>query len=255
MLDLMKDVAAEVITPRFRRLASEEVMEKNPGDLVTVADREAEVLLTQALQEAYPGVLVVGEEATAADPHLLDRLQDAAHAFVVDPVDGTRNFVHGRPDHAVMVGELRDGECVRGWIWQPEYGAAYVAIRSQGVTRNGVPVTRTPASGDPEALRAVTSRPESEGRHGRLTFGPTAWCCGVDYPWLVEGRVDAIVYSRAMPWDHAAGSLMAAEVGGVVRHIDGTTYRPGRAHPGHLIAAASPAAWDVVAAQLAEPPA
>ncbi len=250
MLALMKDVAAQVITPRFRRLASEEVMEKNPGDLVTVADREAEVLITQALLEAYPDVLVVGEEATAADPGLLDRLEHASHAFVVDPVDGTRNFVHGRPDHAVMVGELRDGECVRGWIWQPEYGNAYVAIRGEGVTRNGEPVSRPAPSDDPDALRAVTSRPESEGRHGRLTFGPTAWCCGVDYPWLIEGRVDAIVYSRAMPWDHAAGSLMTAEVGGVVRHVDGTPYRPGRTHPGHLVAAASPAAWDVVGAQL-----
>lgn len=250
MLDLMKDVAAQVITPRFRRLASEEVMEKNPGDLVTVADREAEVLITAALRDAYPDVLVVGEEATAADPGLLERLEGAAHAFVVDPVDGTRNFVHGRADYAVMVGELRGGECVRGWIWQPEYDAAYVAIRGHGVTRNGVPVTRSAPSADPDQLRAVTSRPESEGRHGRLTFGATAWCCGVDYPWLAEGRVDAIVYSRAMPWDHAAGSLMTSEVGGVVRHVDGTSYRPGRRHPGHLLAAASPDAWDVVATQL-----
>ncbi len=251
MLALMKDVADQVITPRFRRLASGEVMEKNPGDLVTVADREAEVLITQALRDADPDVMVVGEEATAADPGLLDRLEDAPHAYLVDPVDGTKNFVHGRADYAVMVAELRDGECVRGWIWQPEHAAAYVAIRGQGVTHNGAPVTRSAPSLDPGQLRAVTSRPEHEGRHGRLTFGPTAWCCGVDYPWLARGTVDAIAYTRAMPWDHAAGSLMTQEVGGVVRHIDGTTYRPGRRHPGHLLVAASAEAWDVVREQMA----
>lgn len=250
MLALMQDVADQVITPRFRRLASGEVIEKNPGDLVTVADREAEVLITQALRATDPDTIVVGEEATAADPALLDRLQDAPHAYVVDPVDGTKNFVHGRADYAVMVAELRDGICVRGWIWQPEYSAAYIAIRGKGLTCNGAPVTRSAPSLDPDELRAVTSRPEHEGRHGRLVVGPTAWCCGVDYPWLAQGRVDAITYSRAMPWDHAAGSLMTEEVGGVVRHIDGTTYRPGRRHPGHLLAAASAEAWDVVKAEL-----
>ena len=67
-------------------------MEKRPGDLVTVADREAEVLITEALLADDPGVLIVGEEAASADPTLLDRLAVAEHAFTVDPVDGTKNL-------------------------------------------------------------------------------------------------------------------------------------------------------------------
>ena len=112
MLRLIQEVTDEVITPRFRALASHEVIEKNPGDLVTVADREAEVLLTRAINAAYPDAIVVGEEAVAHNPSLVDAI-GAPHVFTVDPVDGTKNFVHGVPDYAVMVSEVRSGMPVR----------------------------------------------------------------------------------------------------------------------------------------------
>ena len=110
VLRLLQDVAAEVITPRFRSLSGDQITEKNPGDLVTVADREAEVRITAALQHAYPDALVLGEEATASDDSVEERFRQADHAFTVDPVDGTKNFVAGSPLHAVMAAELRDGE-------------------------------------------------------------------------------------------------------------------------------------------------
>ncbi len=97
VLDLLREVADEVIAPRFRSLSEGEVMEKRPGDLVTVADREAEVRITDRLLEAYPGAVVLGEEAFAEDRDLMDRYLAADHAFTVDPVDGTKNFVHGSP--------------------------------------------------------------------------------------------------------------------------------------------------------------
>ncbi|WP_275693324.1 inositol monophosphatase family protein [Nocardioides sp. TF02-7] len=90
--------------PRFRSLQTDQVSEKNPGDLVTVADHESEQLLTEALTAAYPDAVVLGEEAHAEDPGLLDRFNTADHGFTVDPVDGTKNFVNGSPDHAVMIG-------------------------------------------------------------------------------------------------------------------------------------------------------
>ena len=71
VLILLQDVAEEIIKPRFRTLAAEEIAEKNPGDLVTVADREAEVRITEALLRAYPDALVLGEEASADDPGLM----------------------------------------------------------------------------------------------------------------------------------------------------------------------------------------
>ncbi|GMA41493.1 inositol monophosphatase family protein [Mobilicoccus caccae] len=227
-------------------------MEKKPGDLVTVADHEAEQLITEALLRDDPHVLVVGEEATAADPDLPKALAGAGHAFTVDPVDGTKNFVNGSPDHAVMLAELRDGEPVRAWILHPAHDVAYVAEKGAGVYRDGVrlPAMSVPADG----LTVCTSSPSLEGRHGTLDLGPTAWSCGIDYPWLLEGRAHALHYTRGLPWDHAPGSLMTEELGGVVRFLDGTRYGVADGARGRtgLLAAASPDAWDEIAPQLAD---
>jgi fructose-1,6-bisphosphatase/inositol monophosphatase family enzyme len=209
VLRLLQDVAAEVITPRFGTLRRGDVSSKRrPGDLVTVADREAEVLITAALQEAHPDALVLGEEAVAADPSLVARWVSAAHSFTVDPVDGTRNFVKGSPDHAVMVAELRDGQAVRSWIWQPQHRTAYVAERGAGAWRDGVRLDGTQA-------------PPTRRRTGT--------CCGIDYPRLATGEARWGCWLKTKPWDHAPGALLLTEAGGTVGALGaagGTAYRP-----------------------------
>ncbi|MBM6402959.1 inositol monophosphatase [Phycicoccus sp. CSK15P-2] len=235
--DLLQEVAAEVITPRFRSLGEGEVMEKNPGDLVTVADREAEVLLSAALRDAYPDAAVLGEEAFALDHTLLDRYLAAEHAFTVDPVDGTKNFVNGSPDHAVMVAEVVGGETVRAWIHQPEHGVTWTAERGAGTFRDDERMTCTPVAEDAEP-RGATSMWSLRG-HALDGLPPMrlSWvCCGVDYPKLMEGETDYIVYSRSNPWDHAPGTLMVTEAGGAVGHPDGTPYSPRSTRPGLVVA-------------------
>ncbi len=246
VLQLLQDVAAEVITPRFRTLSEEQIDEKNPGDLVTVADREAEVRITEALQRAYPGALVLGEEATSSDDTVEERFRAADHAFTVDPLDGTKNFVAGSPLHAVMAAELRDGDVVRSWIWQPQLEAAYVAERGGGAWRNGHRLVRPPTG---DELRGVTSRRRWLGRAlGDLRALELTWvCCGVDYPKLVEGEADYALYRKVSPWDHAPGSLLLQESGGFVGTFDGHRYRPQDDPPtGGLIAAADRATFDLV---------
>ena len=245
VLILLKDVAEEVINPRFRALAADQITEKNPGDLVTVADREAEVRITQVLRRAYPDALVLGEEASAADATLLDRFRSAEHAFTVDPVDGTKNFVHGSSDHAVMVAELRGGDVVRSWIWQPQHERAYVAERGAGAWLDGERLVRPPLGGE---LLGVTSRRTWMGRAlGTLRALDLTWvCCGVDYPKLVEGGADYALYRHAKPWDHAPGSLLLTEAGGFVGTFDGSPYRPQLEPPLGLVAAADRATYDLV---------
>jgi fructose-1,6-bisphosphatase/inositol monophosphatase family enzyme len=245
VLTLLQQVAEEVVTPRFRSLAAEEVSEKNPGDLVTVADAEAEQRITAALRRAYPDALLLGEEATASDPGLLDRFRSAEHAFTVDPVDGTKNFVHGSPDHAVMVAEVRGGEVVRSWIWQPQHEAAYVAERGAGAWRDGERLVCPPPAAD---LRGVTAQRSWLGRAlGTLRSLDLTWvCCGVDYPRLVEGGADYALYRKAKPWDHAPGSLLLTEAGGFVGTTDGAPYRPQQAPPRGLVSAADEETYRLV---------
>lgn len=238
ILRLMQEVAAEVITPRFKALAQGEIKEKRPGDLVTVADHEAEVLITDALLQAYPAAVVLGEEAHSADPSLMHRFQRAEHAFTVDPVDGTKNFVNHSPDHAVMVSEVIDGITMRAWIWQPEHKVAWTAIRDHGVRRNGAPFTRAPAQDPPVGATSIWSRRGREPEGLPPLIG--SWvCCGVDYPRLIEGECDYLVYGHTNPWDHLPGGLLLQEVGGVSAHRDGTPYHARSGGLG-IIAAADP---------------
>jgi fructose-1,6-bisphosphatase/inositol monophosphatase family enzyme len=246
VLTLLKEVAEQVINPRFRALATGEVHEKNPGDLVTVADHEAEILITKALNAAYPDAVVLGEEAHAADGLLLAAYESAEHAFTVDPVDGTKNFVHGSPDHAVMVSEVRGGEGVRAWIWQPQHGLGYVAERGAGAYRNGERLHRPPP--DSGALAGRTSRRKWIGTSfGDLAPLALTWVsCGIDYPKLVEGETDYILYGSTRPWDHVPGALLVSEAGGVVGRTDGNPYLASDIAAPGLVAAASPAAYDIV---------
>src|SRR6185437_14383172 len=100
---LIRETAAIEILPRFGTLASGDIREKGPGDLVTVADTAAEQRLTRLLEEAVPGSVTLGEEAAAADASCFDRLAGAAPVWIVDPIDGTGNFVRGQTAFAVIV--------------------------------------------------------------------------------------------------------------------------------------------------------
>ncbi len=239
MLALLQEVAEEVINPRFRALAEHQVIEKNPGDLVTVADREAEVLITRRLQDAYPGAVVLGEEHFQANPAVLEDYAAAPHAFTVDPIDGTKNFVNGSKDHGVMVAELDGPDVVRSWIWQPQHEVAYVAERGAGAFRNGERLTRPPVA-DPEAPRGVTSHRRWIGTSlGELPPLELTWiCCAVDYPMLVEGAADYIVYKGRQPWDHAPGSLLLSEAGAFLGTFAGQPYDARTVPAGGLVGAA-----------------
>ncbi|GAA3675774.1 inositol monophosphatase family protein [Nocardioides ginsengisoli] len=250
VLRLLQDVAAEVINPRFRALADEQIAEKNPGDLVTVADHESEALITAALHAAHPDALVLGEEAMAADETLLERFATAEHAFTVDPVDGTKNFVNGSPDHAVMVSEVRGGEVVRGWIWQPQHERAYVAERGAGAWLNGERLTVSPDGAAP--YRTARRSWVGSDLVGLGTLQLTWACCGVDYPHLIAGDAAALVYNRSMPWDHLPGSLILTEAGGTIGRHDGGPLDPRRL-AGGIVAAPDRATYDAVVASIAAP--
>lgn len=256
MMRLLQAVAAEVITPRFRSLGSGQVHEKRPGDLVTVADHEAETLISDALHEAYPDAVVLGEEAASADPALRDRFAEAEHAFTVDPIDGTKNFVHGSSDHAVMVAELRDGRVERSWIWHPQHLSAYVAERGLGASRNDVQIFRSVPPPRPLDWRGVTARRAWVGRElpGLKPLELTWVCSGVDFPQLIRGSADFVVYARSQPWDHAPGALLLTEAGGYVGTLDGHDYDPRRT-TGGLVAAARRSVYDLVVDRLATTPA
>ncbi len=260
--DLLREVATQHILPRYRRLAAEDVREKGPGNLVTVADIEAERALTAALGPLLPGSVVVGEEAVAADATVIDRLGGAGPAWIVDPIDGTMNFTRSVPRFAVMVALVEAGEVRAGWIHDPIRNETAIAEAGSGAVLRGADGgRRTLRRPDPPPLAemrgAVAGRIGERGRTSEILarsgrFRPTTRINSAahEYLDLACGRLDFVVFGRTLPWDHAAGVIVYREAGGKVGYVDGpdpgsVPYSP-RRQTGPLLAAPAASEWSAI---------
>ena len=120
---IVADVVASVVMPSFRSLRPEDIQAKHtpgdPDDLVTIADKAAERYLIDALRELIPGAAFVGEEAVSEDPSLLGALSAPAPAWLIDPIDGTKNFARGVPDFGVMLALVDAGRTRASWMAVP----------------------------------------------------------------------------------------------------------------------------------------
>jgi fructose-1,6-bisphosphatase/inositol monophosphatase family enzyme len=243
--ELIREVAATIVLPRFRHLTAAEVHQKSPGDVVTIADQESERALTEGLTRLLPGSEVVGEEAVAADPGVLGRVGDDGAVWIVDPVDGTNNFAAGKTPFAIMVALLRAGEPSASWILDVVADRMAIAEAGSGAYIEGVRVkTRTDDPGVaamsgtlarhyfPDDLRAQVNA--HAGEFASVTNGHH--CAGYEYPSVATDEQQFAMFWRILPWDHVPGALFVTEAGGVVRHIDGDPYRPVNSERGLLIA-------------------
>ena len=195
--------------------------------------------------DADTGATVVAEVLPGVR---LDALPTAERAWVIDPVDGTRNFSRGSPDFAVMLAEVHSGETVRGWIWQPVHGRLYVAERGGGVRCNGEPMA--PAEPGREVPLGATYVPLRSDDACELEVRRSWGSCGIDYPKLLHGEVDFLTYRSMFPWDHLPGGLMVDEFGGLMASDAGVPYRPGVIGR-RLIAVVDPGIWPRVRDALA----
>jgi fructose-1,6-bisphosphatase/inositol monophosphatase family enzyme len=254
---IMREVSAEVIEPRWGSLRQSEVRSKLPGEAVTVADEDAEVLLTARLGAQWPPAPVVAEEACFASPELMCALA-SERAWLVDPLDGTANFVAGSADWAVMVALVEDGLTVASWIWQPVARFMYMAELGNGAVRNGAPLPAGSKSRLPSEMRGAvhtrfldpgTAELVAANTHRFASVGPGRACAGHEYPAVAEGEEDFVLFWRTLPWDHAPGVLLVDETGGAAMRPDGTPYRPGTPGTG-LLVTSDEAAWPAVHSSL-----
>ncbi|MBX9702423.1 MAG: inositol monophosphatase [Acetobacteraceae bacterium] len=259
---LLRAAARAEILPRFRRLGEGAVRAKSgPLDLVTDADEAAERHIAAGLTALFPNCVVVGEEAAAADPGLLRRLDAADLAFVVDPVDGTANFAAGVPVFGCMAAAIVRGEVVAAWIHDPIGDDTAMALRGEGAWvetadgRREALLVAAPAPAErmvgaiswgfmpePRKSRVAASLP-------RLAAAVGYRCAAQEYRLAAAGHLHLLVYNRLLPWDHAPGWLIHREAGGYAARFDGAPYSP-LVHAGGLICAPDKAGWAAARAAL-----
>ncbi len=252
---LLREVTERAILPRFRNLAEGEVEDKGGNDPVTVADKDSEHMLAEGLARIMPGLAVVGEEAAHADPQVLEGLK--GDCWIIDPIDGTRNFAAGKPPFGILLAMASGGEAHTGWIYDCLSGRLCVAQKGKGAFVNGERITAR-VTGETSPVAAISllfmdeakreSVKEHIAPHYRLVDIP--YCAAEQYPRLALGTNDVSIFERTLAWDHAAGALWLNEAGGKAARPDGTAYRVDEWERKGLIGAASPALWDGMAERL-----
>jgi len=199
---------------------------KGPANFVTAADRRTEEILQAELTKARPGYCFLGEEGGRQDG------DDKSHCWIVDPLDGTTNFLHGIPQFAISIALEREGVIVAGVIYNPVNEELFTAERGKGAFLNDqrlrVAARRRMAEavvacglphvgrGDLALFRNEIAAVQ-ERVAGLRRFGAAA----LDLAWVAAGRFDVFWERDLSPWDMAAGILMVREAGGFATDLDG----------------------------------
>ncbi|MDR6816964.1 myo-inositol-1(or 4)-monophosphatase [Neorhizobium sp. 2083] len=220
--------AGKSLSRDFGEVQNLQVSVKGPGDFVSQADMKAEKIVRDELMKARPTYGFLGEES--------DELKgtDGAHRWIVDPLDGTTNFLHGIPQFAVSIALERNGEVVAGVVFNPATDELFTAEKGGGAFMNDrrirVAARRVLSDcvigcGLPHLGRGNHGKFLVELRHvmgevaGMRSFGAAA----LDLAYVAAGRLDGFWETDLMPWDMAAGLILIREAGGFVSDMKGTT--------------------------------
>ena len=218
--------AARKLARDFGEVENLQVSRKGPGDFVSAADHRAEKIIYEELTKARPGYGFLMEEAGVVEG------PDKTHTWIIDPLDGTTNFLHGMPHFAISIALQRDGQIVNGVIYNPVTDDLFVAEKGQGAYLN-----------DRRLRVAARTKLEESVLATGIFFSGTEWlekfareldiiipkvagirrfgAASLDLAWVAAGRFDGYWEHGLQPWDVAAGILMVREAGGFVTDLNG----------------------------------
>jgi myo-inositol-1(or 4)-monophosphatase len=234
--------ASHIINRASRDLARLDVESKDLHDYVTTVDREAEAAIIRILQESCPDFAILAEETGALPPPSGKKNPD--FCWVIDPLDGTTNFIHGVPQYAISIALMNGKQVEQAVVYDTNRNELFEAARGQGAYLNE---TRLRVSSCLKLDHALigTGFPYRDFRHldaylaifrelTQKTSGlrrPGA--ASLDLAWVAAGRLDGFWEFGLAPWDMAAGSLLIAEAGGLVCDLSGES---GYLDSGNIIA-------------------
>ena len=203
-----------------------QVSMKGPANFVSLADKRAEDMLYTDLNKARPGYGFLGEEGGNRDG------TDKSHTWIVDPLDGTTNFLHGIPQFAVSIGLAREGQVIAGLIYNPANDELYMAEKGSGAFLND---TRLRVAGRKQLNECVIacglphigrgdfelSRNEMAALQPKVAGLRRFGAASLDLAFVAAGRLDGYWERNLQPWDIAAGLILIKEAGGTVGDING----------------------------------
>ncbi len=229
--DIIKTVAHNEIIPKYRNLKKEEIECKTSNtDLVTIVDGNSERELSSMLKKYIPAAAVLGEEGVFANPTDANLVDNDGYVWIIDPLDGTKNFIENSEYFGIIVALLKNHETIAGWIYTPILGNMTMAEKGGGVYADNKKITINQNRDIITDFDMVydfdhVNLPDFVRS---LNF---LWCSAVEYQWLLTGKADAGFFCGYLkPWDHTAGLFLHREAGGYNAFWSGEPYN-NRANP------------------------
>jgi myo-inositol-1(or 4)-monophosphatase len=218
--------AGRTLKRDFGEIEHLQVSLKGPANFVSAADRRAEDILREELMRSRPGYSFLGEEGGRIEG------PDKTHTWIVDPLDGTMNFLHGIPHFAISIGLEREGTIVAGVVYNPANDELFTAERGKGAFLNDTRLrvaarTRLAdavvACGLPHPSRgdAARERREHAAVQDKVAGLRRLGAAALDLAWVAAGRLDAYWERNICPWDVAAGVALVREAGGFATDLAG----------------------------------
>ena len=216
--------AGEIILRHFRQ--PQEIRTKGPQDIVTQVDLDAEDIIVRTIRRAFPGHEFLGEEGHTAD-------RDAEHLWVIDPLDGTRNYAAGIPFFCVSIALSVEGTAVLGVIYDPLRGETFSAETGQGAYLNGQKVHFVRKAGLEQAIVYAGFLPAQNAENPGLSLPMlmrlrpaiaamrNMGSAALSLAYVACGRLDIAYHDRLSAWDLLAGALLIEEAGGIATDLNG----------------------------------
>ena len=201
--------ASKILIRDFGELEKLQVSKKGPRDFVTNSDVKAEKIIIEELKKARPNYSIVSEE------NGIENNKDTSNLWIIDPIDGTVNFLHGIPHFAISIALKSDDEIICGLIFDPIKDEMFYAEKNNGAFFNNQRIRVSKKNNLDECLFAV----------GKLKNEPSftyrrSGCAALDIAYVASGRLDGYAQSNLNLWDIAAGIVLIKEAGGLINDID-----------------------------------
>lgn len=228
IISLMADAvlkASRGLLRDFGEVERLQVSKKGPRDFVSMADKKAEQILIKELQKARPDYSILAEESGVTEGKNKDC------RWIIDPLDGTNNFIRSLPIWCISVGLEQHGEITAGVIYAPLQNELYWAKKGEGAFLNDGNVDKrlkVSALKNPDEMMASCGRFDAKTADAIMKAGYITrfiGSCALSLAYLASGKVDIVLENNAKSWDTAAGIIIVQEAGGIVSHVGGKEYK------------------------------
>ena len=202
--------ASKVIIRDFGEVEKLQVSKKGPTDFVTNSDLKVEKIIIEELRKARPNFSFLSEE------NGVEKNKDSKNTWIIDPIDGTINFLHGVPHFAISIALKSDNEIISGLIYDPIKDELFFAEKNNGAFYNNHRIRVSSKNNIQDCLFATDDKLKSDIKlHNRKTG-----CAALDMAYVASGRFDGYFQNNLNLWDIAAGIILIKEAGGVINDID-----------------------------------